>query len=165
MGPRLFQGNLGWWNIIIWPEQCRYMVILRGFPYNSALFGLVMTPGVNRWFRCFRWFLALRCCFFSYFTVLQRSKFRWLNQWRTRKPSHFSNLLGLARGVVYGCLESQVLNLFFQYNLVSPTLIKHPDEWRLLGKLWWVADGTDTGGDSSIFGVSFCSFLILSASG
>ena len=42
------QGSLNgtqFWGI----KQCNYMVILRDFPYNSALFGLVltMTPGLE----------------------------------------------------------------------------------------------------------------------
>ena len=51
----LFQGNLGWWNIIIWPDsitQSKSVVIWRDFPYNvdnNAVFGLVniMTPVGN----------------------------------------------------------------------------------------------------------------------
>ena len=40
--PRLFQENPGWCNIIIWLEQCKYMEVLKGFLYKSALFGVVI---------------------------------------------------------------------------------------------------------------------------
>ena len=43
----LFQWNLGWWNIIIWPDSCRYQCAIFQAPSGWTIWDLRLFSGPN----------------------------------------------------------------------------------------------------------------------